>query len=696
MALALSHGEGFQDRLRPMAPWLVIVAAALLAPYLKPLMGWIATYPTELTIPLAAWINAVMDPMTEALGPAMKAIGWLMEQPMFAIQAILHWVPWPVTVFLVGLLAYSAAGLRLAALCVPMMLYIAVSGYWDETMNTLALVGVAVPLSLLIGLAIGIWAQRTDLGGRVVPPILDVMQTMPTFAYLIPLLVMFGFGPVVGLIASAIYAAPPMARNVYLGLTRVPSEIVEASTISGATQYQQLFWVEIPAAMAQIKVGINQTIMAALAMVIIASVIGGFDDIGWEVLSSMRKARFGESVLSGSIIVLLAIVTDRISAAYASRNEPGDSGGILSAKGWYTGLGAAAAVVVLFKLTGIDPSLGNPAWAKATAIWLNDGLDGFVAANGQLLTDIKNMSFYYYLLPIRIGLDKTILPFTWGFTFTPEMRWGYAAIAAVLIGFAFHRKGWRAALGAGAALYLLYYGMTGAPWLVLASAVTLLAWRVGGLGVAVFTGCSLLFILITGMWERAMLSVYLCGAAAVMSFALGAGIGVWAAHSDRVSAIVRPISDTFQTIPQFVYLIPVLMVFQVGEFTALLAIISYAFVPAIRYTEAGLRNVPEQMVEVAVEQGCTPSQIFWQVKLPLAMPSIMVGLNQTIMYAFAMLVIAALVGTTGLGQQIFLALSAADVGMGLIAGFSMALLAMITDRILQAWSAEKFRGMETG
>ncbi len=694
MAISLTDDNRTTFPIGAMAPWLVIAAAALIASLAAPSLGWLLKYPTQLVLPLGGWINAVMEPITEILGPIMKAIGWLMEQPMFAIQAILHWTPWPVTVFLVGLLAYSAAGMRLAALCVPMMLYIAVSGYWEQTMNTLALVGVAVPLSLLIGLAIGIWAQRTETGGRVVPPILDIMQTMPTFAYLIPLLVMFGFGPVVGLIASAIYAAPPMARNVYLGLTRVPSEIVEASTISGSTQAQQLFWVEIPAAMAQIKVGINQTIMAALAMVIIASVIGGFDDIGWEVLSNMRKARFGESVLSGSIIVLLAIVTDRISAAYASRNEPGDSGGILSRQGWLFGLGAAVLVIALFKLTGFDPALDSPAWSKATAIWLNEGLDAFVAANGQLLTDIKNTAFYYYLLPIKIGLDKTILPFTWGIVFTLEMRLGFLVAAIAIVALLFHRKGWRAAFGAATAIYLVYYGTTGTPWLILIATLTLLAWRVGGLGVALFTGISLLFILVTGMWDRAMLSIYLCGAAAVISFVLGSGVGIWAASSERVSAIVKPISDTFQTIPQFVYLIPVLMVFQVGDFTALLAIISYAFVPAIRYTEAGLRNVPEQMVEVAVEQGCTPSQIFWQVKLPLAMPSIMVGLNQTIMYAFAMLVIAALVGTTGLGQQIFLALSAADVGMGLIAGLSMALLAMITDRIMQAWSAKQFRGID--
>lgn len=190
-----------------------------------------------------------------------------------------------------------------------------------------------------------------------------------------------------------------------------------------------------------------------------------------------------------------------------------------------------------------------------------------------------------------------------------------------------------------------------------------------------------------------MLSVYLCGAAAVMSFMLGASLGVWAASSDRVSAFLKPVADTFQTIPLFVFLIPVLMFFQIGEFTALLAIIAYAFVPALRYTESGLRQVSPDLLEVAVEQGCTSRQIFWQIKLPLAIPSIMVGFNQTVMFSFAMLVIAALVGTTGLGQQIFVALSSADVGLGVVAGLSMALLAMIVDRIMQSWAKERFAAL---
>ena len=139
-------------------------------------------------------------------------------------------------------------------------------------------------------------------------------------------------------------------------------------------------------------------------------------------------------------------------------------------------------------------------------------------------------------------------------------------------------------------------------------------------------------------------------------------MGIWAAHNRRVSQIMRPVNDTLQTMPLFVILIPIVMIFKIGEFTALFAIIAYAYVPAFRYAEHGIRSVPEEVIEAARSMGCTPSQLLWQVKLPLAVPNIMLGLNQTIMYAIAMLVIAALVGTSGLGQQVYIGLSKGDVG----------------------------------
>src|SRR5262249_38301200 len=157
---------------------------------------------------------------------------------------------------------------------------------------TLALVLLAVPASVIAGFFLGVLAYRVPRLRGTVDVCLDVMQTMPAFAYLIPLLLLFGFGPVVGLIASAIYAVPPMTRNTMLGLERVPSDIVESGTMSGCTPRQRFWLVEVPAALPQFLVGINQATMYAFSIVIIASFIGGSDDIGWEVLSSMRRAAF--------------------------------------------------------------------------------------------------------------------------------------------------------------------------------------------------------------------------------------------------------------------------------------------------------------------------------------------------------------------------------------------------------------------
>jgi len=164
---------------------------------------------------------------------------------------------------------------------------------------------------------------------------------------------------------------------------------------------------------------------------------------------------------------------------------------------------------------------------------------------------------------------------------------------------------------------------------------------------------------------------------------------VWASESLTVSRILRPIMDTLQTMPLFVILIPFVMIFKIGEFTALLAIIAYAIVPAIRYTEHGLRNLPEHVLEAAQTIGCTRMQLLWRVKLPLALPAIMLGLNQTIIYGIGMLVITALVGTSGLGQQIYIGLGDGDFGVGMTAGIGMAVLAMVADRMTQAISRRK-------
>ena len=232
-------------------------------------------------------------------------------------------------------------------------------------------------------------------------------------------------------------------------------------------------------------------------------------------------------------------------------------------------------------------------------------------------------------------------------------------------------------------------GVAQLPWGFVIVGVSALAWAVAGRGLAIMCVAFLTFILISGLWEKALLSLYLCGAAVLACAMLGGAVGLLCAVSNVAWRICRPICDLLQTIPLFVFLIPVLMFFQIGEFSAFLAIIAYAIVPMIRYTQHGLTTTPDELLEAATASGATKTQIMVNVRIPFAAPTILLGLNQTILFAFAMLVIAALIGTTGLGQSIYLALGQADVGLGIASGTAMALLAIIADRLVQAFAKKQ-------
>ncbi|MET2830972.1 ABC transporter permease [Mesorhizobium shangrilense] len=665
--------------------WAVLTAICTVAIQFAP---WLRAYPDGWVLPLAGAIGDFSHWFVANFKWIFRAISAVIDHPMRAVQSLLQWLPWPATITLFVLFALRFGSRRLALFTAMALGYMVIVGYWEESMNTLALVAISVPLSIGLGLALGVLAYRFPGFNAFVQPALDGMQTIPAFAYLIPILFLFGFGPVVGVIASMIFAAPPMVRNTILGLKEVPSDIVEAGIMSGCKP-RQLFWqVEFPTALPQILVGVNQATMAALSMVIIAAIIGGFDDIGWEVLSTMRKAQFGESFLAGLVIVLLAMVLDRLSAAAINR-QPLPTDVPRSVFQQYRFLLFALMSVVAFKLVGhVLPALAKfpLAWEFYPAEPMNAMMNDFIRTFGKAMEGIKSVTLRFLMLPIRDGLATAVNPFTWGFAMTATLTWCYALGAAAISLSCFLRGHRSCAMTVAVVAYLLYFGAAGTPWPVFIALITLIAYQAGGLRTAAFAVLSMTFILVNGIWKEAMLSVYLCTVAVLISFAIGGLIGIWAAHNDTVSNVMRPINDTLQTMPPFVLLIPALMLFKVGEFTALLAIISYAIVPPIRYVEHGLRGVPASIVEAAEQIGCTPRQILFEVKLPIALPVIMLGLNQTIMYGLAMLVIAALVGTQDLGQLIYLALTQADVGSGMVTGISMALIAMVADRILQALS----------
>lgn len=668
--------------------WPVIILFSLICILIQGKVSWVAEFPPALLLPVDTFLNAVMDWIVANLEWLFKGITRLLSIPMKWLRELLHWSPWSVFSLVIITIAYRAAGTGLAVFTGLSLLYVLAVGLWAEAMNSFALVFISVPLAVTVGFGLGVWGYVSPRAERVTMPLLDIAQTVPAFAYLLPILLLFGFGPVVGLVASVLFAFPPMVRNTILGLRNVSSDLIEAGLMSGATRWQ-LFWqVRFSSALRQILIGVNQTTMASLSMVIIASIIGGTADIGWEVLSTMRKAQFGESLVAGIVIALMAMILDRITFGFAEREVSTRR----RRKWWSPSVLPGVVVLAAFLLILLSPVMPLlERWPESLhldlATPLNGAITWFVVSFKPVLDTVKNTSLFFIMLPLKIGLDKTVSPFTWGFALQPWHVAGYFVLVTAIVFCAWRCN--RPALASMAPLsaMVLFIGLTEMPWIAIIAILVYFGFRVGGPKLALGTAFGLGFLLISGSWDKAMLSLYLCGIAVVVSFVMGTGLGVIASQCDWFSRFMRPINDTLQTMPPFVLLIPIVMLFKIGEFTALLAIVAYAYVPAFRYAEHGFRTVPETVVEAATSLGASRSQLLFLVRLPLALPNIMLGLNQSIMYGIAMLVIAALVGTTGLGQEVYIGLSAGNFGQGFVAGIGMAVIAITADRFCQAWKS---------
>lgn len=677
---------------RTSMAWFAILACTLLLLVLRTVAPWVITFPENWVLPVTSTMNTAMGWLVDETGVFFRAVSATLEVPMTAVRNFLNWLPWSVTLFLLVITSYAASGWKLALFTGIAIGYMVMVGLWAESMNSLALVAMSVPLAVLIGFAFGSLAFFYPRAERAIVSMLDVLQTVPAFAYLLPILLLFGFGAVVGLIASVLFAFPPMVRNTLLGLRRVSPDVIESGLMSGATAGQLFFLVRVPSALRQILLGINQTTMAAFSMVVIASIIGGSSDVGWEVLSAMRKARFGESLVAGIVIALMAMVMDRITAGFANKDPDTfiSTDATLFQRHRYLTIGAIGAVV-LFALSSVLPLLRF--FPESMEIDpsgpLNNAIDYLIVEYAEVIGLIKTWAFFFLMLPMKIGLEQTISPFSWGFEFTTERKIIFAAGAVITIGLAWLRWGANGAVLTGFFALTLFYGITRLPWPAVFAAMTFLAWQLAGPRLAIGVLASMAFLLLSGVWPQTMLSVYLCGIGVILSFVIGSTLGILAAQFEPVSKVLRPVCDTLQTMPLFVLLIPFVMIFKIGEFTALLAIIAYATVPAIRYAEHGLRSVSAGAVEAAECMGCTRWQLLTRVKIPLAIPVMMLGLNQTIMYGISMLVIAALVGTSGLGQQVYIGLGDGDFGVGMTAGIGMAIIAIVADRLTQAWSKKR-------
>jgi glycine betaine/proline transport system permease protein len=426
-----------------------------------------------------------------------------------------------------------------------------------------------------------------------------------------------------------IYAMPPMIRITLLALHRVPPEIRDLGHMVGCSRRQMTWKVLVPSAQDALMVGVNQVIMLSLNMVIIASMIGA-GGLGFDVLAALRRLDFGAGVESGFAIVALAVALDRLSQAMARRTPDAHPQGTWIARHPY--LLAALATILIASIAGLlIPAFQTyPDALKLSTGTFWSNLVSWINVNYfDTLEAIKNTLLLNLLIPFkRFLLDL--------------------------------------------------------PWLGVTALLGLAGWRLGGVRLALLTTLLPLLVAATGLWEKAMITVYLCGISTLFALLIGVPIGLAAAERTSLWRWVQAIIDTLQTLPSFVYLMPAVMLFRVGDFTAMIAVVAYAIVPAVRYTALGLRGVDPRLIEAGRAMGCNPLQILTRIKLRLAFPEILLGVNQTIMFALSMLVITALVGTRDLGQEVYIALTKADPGRGLAAGLAVAFIAITADRLIHA------------
>ena len=641
--------------------WAVLLVLAAGAHLGREALPAAAEYPEAWIIPFRYWISDFMKWLVNDFDLGLftfqeltRSVAWLLEWPLRAAQSlfaegfsrgfgrdaqeVFPRIPWIALIVVLALAGLHGRGFGLAALVAGASLYLVVFGQWDSAMVTLSSIVIAVPLGAGTGLLLGIAGFRSARVERVLVPVLDLMQTVPIFAYLVPVLFLFGFGPVAAMIATIIYAAPPMVRVTMLALRQVPAEVVEFGRMAGCSHRQLLWKVLVPSARPSLMVGINQVIMLSLNMVIIASMIGA-GGLGHDVLTSLKRLRIGDGVEAGLAITLLAIALDRLSQAFANRPPPAhrDTPPSFVRRHPLT-IAALATLAIAWTAGAFVPAVQDyPARFEITTAALWSDLIRWI-----------NVSFYDALEATKTWLLFNLL--------IPIKRF-----------------------------------LTTVPWPAVVAAVAIAGHRLGGWRLAALTGSLALFMAVSGNWEKSMITVYLCGVSVLIASIIGIPVGIWAAGNDRAHRVVQVVIDTLQTLPSFVYLIPVVMLFRVGDFSALIAVVAYAVAPAVRYTAHGVRQVPAPLLEAAKAVGCTRRQTLWKVQLPIALPEIMLGINQTIMLALSMLVITALVGTRDLGQEVYIALTKADTGRGIVAGLCVAFIAIISDRLIRAWAHRKKR-----
>ncbi len=585
------------------------------------------------------FINAIGQ-----LGDAFNSvILWLQQQ--FTIGKAPRTVPqigWLGILAMAMWVSYAVAGGYSVILVTLSFLAFGALGFWESSIDTLIVVFVAVICAIAVGIPLGVWMGHNKVVTAIVTPVLDVMQTMPSFVYLLPIVILFGIGAAAATVVTLVYALPPVIRVTAFAIRNVPATTLEATTSLGQSRWQRLKDVELPMAKRTIIVGINQTMMAALAMVIIAAYVDG-PGLGADVLQGIIRGQLGSSFVSGMCIVIMAIMLDRTTTAASMRAETAARAGGAKKKQRrliLAGGGVLTLVAIWLSNTRLDYNQFPESWDLGTPI--RERVDSFATwltgDPSKYTGQVQDKFTVWFLNPMQDLIANS-------------------------------------------------------PWYVTGTAICVIAYLIGkerALAAAVICLAGIYYM---DLWHNAMVTLTSVLVATAVVMVLAVVVGVWIGRSTTADRIIRPVLDAGQTLPAFVYLVPILIMFGSNRFTAIAAGIIYASPVAVKLVADGIKNVSPTTIEAAESAGTSPFQMITKVQLPMARGSLLLAANQGLLYVLSMVVIGGLVGAGALGFDVVTGFRQANyIGRGLAAGVAIVLVGIMLDRITTYGAARQGPG----
>ena len=549
----------------------------------------------------------------------------VVEFGLNGVESFFTWLPWFIPPIVVFVVIARTRRWGLATFTAFAVIYPGIVGVWSESIITISLMAVSVLICVVVGVPLGVLTALNKRSDSILRPILDGMQTVPATVYLIPIVLVFGIGPAPAAIATVIYALPPMIRLTALGVQQVPKSAIEAAQMFGATKRQVLAKVQLPLAVPSIITGINQTVMMALGIVVIATLVGA-GGLGQEINQSVRRLEAGRGLIVSLAVVAVALVLDRVSMSLVA--TPGVQRIRIKRNTLYIGLICLAIMAVIGRVFGwIEFPFS---WGTSFADPIDTGFKWF-----RTTFDVVTRPFNDFVVREILVRAQTL--------FNETITW--QAIVVVASAFSYYVAGWKLSL---------------------------------------LTAGGVTFIGLTGRWPDSVDTLAQTVVAVIISILIALPLGIWIGRRPRAEAIISPVLDAMQTIPSLVYAIPFVMIFSVGPVPGIVAAVVYAIPPGIRLTSLGIRQVNYESLEAATTFGATQRQVLWGVRVPLAMPSIILAINQMVMMVLAMAIISGMVGGGGLGYRSIEALTGPDSGLGVEVGIAIVIMATILDRLLQA------------